>query len=151
MLNLFPCHKFSSLHFHLGYLSLLCNLVFWLSDSLGGAHVQVNLVMSSVNWSVLGGVFTCTCSVTRESTSKQSASLYFLSTCSENSACLSGHWPCIHTTAWVYLLTSPLSCQTASTVSLVPFQISIPLMAWPISWLFLRWTWRFKPFKWIIL
>lgn len=51
----------------------------------------------------------------------------------------------------VNLVTPPLPCQTASIGSVVAFQISIPLLAWPISWVFLRWTWRLEPLKWMIL
>ena len=59
MLNLFLGHEFLFLQFLLGYLFLLCSLLFWLWNDLfllsedrltvaGGAHVWVNLAMSSV-------------------------------------------------------------------------------------------------------
>ena len=57
MQHLLPGHKFL---FLLGYLFLLCNLLFWFRNNLlffskdhlnvaGRAHVRVNLTMSSVN------------------------------------------------------------------------------------------------------
>ena len=63
MLNLFPGHEFLFLQFLLGYLFLLCSLLFWLWNDLfllsedhlsvaGGAHVWVNPAMSSVGSSV---------------------------------------------------------------------------------------------------
>ncbi|EDL02269.1 mCG1041280 [Mus musculus] len=59
MLNSFLCREFLFLQFLLGYLFLLCNLLFWLWNDLfllsedhlsvaGGAHVWVNPAMSSV-------------------------------------------------------------------------------------------------------
>lgn len=79
MLNLFPCRKFSSLPFYLGYLSLLCNLAFWLSKSLEGAHMPSDVVLSAmIGQSVIeGGLLTCVCSETRESICKRSACCIF--------------------------------------------------------------------------
>lgn len=152
MLSLFPCRKCSSLPFYLGYLSLLCNLAFWLSKSVEGAHRLGDVVLSTmIGQSVIeGGLLTCVCSETRESISKWSACWIFKHMqwkfCMPFRPLTLYSYHCL-----VYLLTSPLPCQTASIMSLVPFQISIPLMAWPISRVFLGRTWRFKPPKWMIL
>lgn len=61
MLNLFLCHGFLFLQFLLGYIFLLCNLLFRLWNGLfllsedhlsvaGGAHVWVNSAKSSVGF-----------------------------------------------------------------------------------------------------
>ena len=58
--HLFPGHKFLFLQFLLGYLFLLCNLLFWFRNNLfffskghlnvaGGAHVGVDPTMSSLS------------------------------------------------------------------------------------------------------
>ena len=121
---LFPGHKFLFLQCLLGYLFLLCHLLFWFRNNLfffskdhltvaGRAHVWVDPTMSSVCPAPhLGSFVHRICSMTRESTSKPLSSALlsaFLSMCSKNSALFLGHQPCIqpHYLACAHLPTLP--------------------------------------------
>jgi len=123
--NLFPGHKFLFLQFLLGYLFLLCNLLFWFRNNLlffskshlnvaGRAHVGVDPTVSSVSPALhLGALFTWMCSMTRESASKPLSSAWlsaFLSMRSKNPALFLGHRPCVqpHCLACAHLPTPPL-------------------------------------------
>ena len=102
--HFFLGHKFSLLQFLLGYLFLLCNLLFWFRNNLffssqeplnvpSRVQVRVDPTASSVkSWACISGaLFTWRCSMIREPMSKplSSASLpASWSTCSGNPASL---------------------------------------------------------------
>ena len=137
-------------------------MFFFINDHLhwaGRVHVGVDPSRSSVHpVPHLGGFFTWTCSMTRESTSKPLSSALLsalLSTCSKNSELFLSHRPCIHPPL-VGLCTLPNStivmmsnthcfCKVISFKYLVASHICIVLKAWAVSQVFLKWTQRFEP------
>ena len=110
MQNLLPGRKFLFLQFLLGYLFLLCNLLFWFRNNLyffSKNHLHVagragELMYGLIRpWvsstSHLGGFVHLDVLNNRESTSKPLSSALlsaFLSMCSKNSALFLGHWLC---------------------------------------------------------
>ena len=120
--HLFPGHKFLFLQFLLGYLFLLCNLLFWFRNSLFFfisvwlGELMYGLIQPwdlLVLCPILGTLFTWMCSMTRESTSKplRSALLFtFLHMCRKNLSFFLGHRPSIQPYCWAYahLPTPPL-------------------------------------------
>ena len=119
--RLFSGHKFLFLWFLLGYLFLLCNLLFWFRNDFfffsrinhlnvaRRAHVWVDLTMTSVLH--LGDLVHLECAHL-EWTKPLSSELLsaFLSMCSKNSALFLGHWPCIqpHYLAWAHITNSTI-------------------------------------------
>ena len=108
--HLFPGCTFSSHQFLLGYLFLLCNLLFWFRNNLlffSKDHLHVagrTLVCADLTRSCLspvlhlGSFIHLMCSMTKHSTSKPLSSALlseFLNMCNKDSPLFLGHEPCI--------------------------------------------------------
>ena len=118
-------HKFLFLWFLLGYLFLLCNLLFWFRNDLfffskinhlnvaRRAHVWVDLTLTSLK-SCAASWGPCSpgmCSPGKWTKPLSSELLSaFLSMCSKNSALFLGHWPCIQPRylAWAHITNSTI-------------------------------------------
>ena len=119
MLNFLLGPKFLLLQFLVGYLFLLCSLLFRIRINLLFlsrviSECQGELMCGSIHswlcefWGASWELFTWLCSMTRECPSKPLCSVLlsaFLSMCSKNSALFLGHWLCVrfHCLAWAHL------------------------------------------------
>ena len=135
------------LQFLLGYLFLLCILLFWFRNNLffssqeplnvpRRVQVWVDLTASSAKSCacISGALFTWMCSVIREPASKPLSSASLLaswSTCTEHPASFGATNP----VSSPYCLASVYLCFFIATSFryLLAFLVCIPLMAWPIS------------------